>query len=118
MLIARGQVGDQELAERLISEGLEIADAKRINGLGDRLRAIAKRIESSASGDSDLPAGLSAREAEVLALISGGRSNPEIAEELVISVNTVYHHVSNIFNKIDVSNRAEAAAYAARNGLS
>ena len=60
---------------------------------------------------------LSAREVEVLVLIAGGRSNQQIADELVISLNTVNRHVSNIFVKIGSANRAEAAAYAARHGL-
>ena len=61
--------------------------------------------------------GLSGREVEVLGLIAQGRSNPQIAEALVISINTVQHHVSSILNKAGLSNRAEAAAYAERNDL-
>jgi DNA-binding NarL/FixJ family response regulator len=60
---------------------------------------------------------LSARELEVLRLIAAGRSNAQIAEALVISPNTVGRHVSNIFDKTGAANRAEAAAYALRNGL-
>jgi pimeloyl-ACP methyl ester carboxylesterase/DNA-binding CsgD family transcriptional regulator len=60
---------------------------------------------------------LSAREIEVLRLLAAGRSNQQIADELVISLNTVRRHVSNIFDKTGVANRAEAATYAARNGL-
>jgi DNA-binding CsgD family transcriptional regulator len=61
--------------------------------------------------------GLSAREVDVLRLIAAGRSNAQIAETLVISPNTVGRHVSNIFDKIGATNRAEATAYAMRNGL-
>jgi DNA-binding NarL/FixJ family response regulator len=46
-----------------------------------------------------------------------GKSNREIADELVISLNTVPRHVSNIFAKTGVANRAEAATYAARQRL-
>ena len=60
---------------------------------------------------------LSTRETEVLALVARGRSNQQIADELVISLNTVNRHVSNIFVKISAANRAEAAAFAARNGI-
>ncbi len=63
------------------------------------------------------PDGLSEREVEVLRLLAAGRSNPAIAAELVISVNTVFRHVSNIFAKIGAANRVEAAAYAQRHGL-
>jgi DNA-binding CsgD family transcriptional regulator/pimeloyl-ACP methyl ester carboxylesterase len=60
---------------------------------------------------------LSAREVEVLSLIAAGKSNPQIADELVLSINTVQRHVSNILAKTGLANRAEAAAYAARHGL-
>lgn len=64
-----------------------------------------------------LPAGLSLREAEVLRLVAGGKSNREIAEELVISERTVANHLANIFNKTGVENRAAAAAFAIRHDL-
>ena len=60
---------------------------------------------------------LTPREREVLALIVEGLNNPLIAERLVISVTTVRSHVSNIFSKLGVSNRAEAIALALRNKL-
>jgi DNA-binding CsgD family transcriptional regulator/pimeloyl-ACP methyl ester carboxylesterase len=60
---------------------------------------------------------LSPREVEVLRLVAAGRSNAQIADELVISQNTVIRHVSNIFGKIGAANRAEAASYATRNGI-
>jgi DNA-binding CsgD family transcriptional regulator/tetratricopeptide (TPR) repeat protein len=63
------------------------------------------------------PGGLSPREIEVLRLLAGGKSNREIAAALVISLNTVARHVSNIFDKVDAANRTEAAAYALRHGI-
>ena len=53
----------------------------------------------------------------MLRLITAGRSNREIGETLFISVNTVARHVSNIFSKTSCANRAEATAYAVRQGL-
>lgn len=64
-----------------------------------------------------LRAGLSARELEVLRLIAAGKTNREIAEALVISPRTVETHVVRIYEKIGAANRAEAAAYAVRQGL-
>ncbi len=55
---------------------------------------------------------LSGRELEVLGLIAEGRSNKEIASELVIAIGTVKRHTVNIFNKLDVRNRTEAVAKA------
>jgi pimeloyl-ACP methyl ester carboxylesterase/DNA-binding CsgD family transcriptional regulator len=61
--------------------------------------------------------GLSAREIEVLRLVATGRSNQQVADELVISLNTVRRHISNLFAKIDVANRVEASAYARDHGI-
>jgi Response regulator containing a CheY-like receiver domain and an HTH DNA-binding domain len=60
---------------------------------------------------------LSPRETEILALIAQGKANKEIASELFISVNTVKVHVSNIFQKIEVSSRTEATLYAIEQGI-
>jgi ATP/maltotriose-dependent transcriptional regulator MalT len=60
---------------------------------------------------------LTAREDEVLGLLSTGMSNAQIAQTLFISEKTAGHHVSRILSKLGVRNRAEAAAHAARAGL-
>lgn len=65
----------------------------------------------------DLPKGLSEREVEVLRLVAGGKTNRQIAEELVISDHTVARHVQNIFAKLDVSSRSAATAFAFEHGL-
>jgi len=64
-----------------------------------------------------LPNGLTAREVAVLALVAAGRSNREIGEQLHISQNTAANHVRAILQKTACANRAEAAAYAVRRGL-
>lgn len=60
---------------------------------------------------------LSRRECEVLALVAMGKSNPEIAERLMLSEKTVSHHVSTILSKLGLTNRIEAATYAVRHHL-
>ena len=57
------------------------------------------------------------REDAILRLIAQGRSNHEIAEVLVLSVKTVQNHVSNIFGKLQVADRAQAVIRARQAGL-
>jgi HD-GYP domain-containing protein (c-di-GMP phosphodiesterase class II) len=63
------------------------------------------------------PAGLTAREVEVLRLLARGLSNKQIAEELTISGKTAGSHVEHIYAKADLRNRAGAALFAMRHGL-
>jgi NarL family two-component system response regulator LiaR len=60
--------------------------------------------------------GLTIREREVLMLISEGKANKEIAEELYISIKTVKTHVSNLLMKLDVEDRTQLAIYVHRKG--
>ncbi len=60
---------------------------------------------------------ISDREREVLALVARGFTNRQIAEDLVISENTARNHVSRILDKLGLSRRSEAAAFAAQHGL-
>ena len=74
-------------------------------------------IHAQPSPAPTYPAGLSQREVEVLRLVSAGKTDREIAEELFISFRTVGNHVRNILNKTNTSNRTEAATFAAHQGL-
>jgi len=74
-------------------------------------------LTSSLLAPASPPDGLTAREVEVLRLVAAGRSNAQIAVELVLSEKTVARHLSNIFRKLDVGSRTAAAAYAFERGL-
>ena len=63
------------------------------------------------------PDGLTPREVEVLRLLATGRTNREIAADLIIGLTTVDRHISNLYAKIGARGRADAAAYAVRHGL-
>ena len=82
--------------------------------------AIARKVLQELSRPSEqppTPEPLTERELEVLRLIAKGKSNREIAEELVISEATVRTHVSNILGKLQLASRTQAALYALREGI-
>jgi DNA-binding NarL/FixJ family response regulator len=89
-----------------------------------RVRALARRdhirLPTSRPGadpGNRTEYGLTARESEILALVTAGLTNPAIADELVISPKTVSVHVSHILAKLDVATRTEAASLAVQAGL-
>jgi DNA-binding NarL/FixJ family response regulator len=75
------------------------------------------RLEDQGDPEIARMASLSEREREVIGLIGKGLKNKEIATQLSISEITVRHHLSSIYNKLDVANRLELTIYAYRNGL-
>ena len=77
------------------------------------LRAAGHRVRRT----REWPAGLTAREVEVLRLLARGLSHAEVAEALVISRKTARNHAEHIYAKIGVSNRAMASLFATRHGL-
>jgi DNA-binding CsgD family transcriptional regulator len=85
---------------------------RRVEGL---LRRLGQRAPTRGAGPGR--EGLTAREIEVLQLVAEGFSNRRIAERLVISEATATRHVANIFGKLRVHTRAEAARIAAERGL-
>jgi DNA-binding NarL/FixJ family response regulator len=112
-----------ELANALHKRG-KAEDRARIAGLEASVRVEAARLgivrpliardrqSATRVGRRSLPDGLTEREAEILKRVADGCANKEIANELRISVHTVERHIANLYAKIGVRNRAEAAAYA------
>ncbi|WP_457253146.1 helix-turn-helix transcriptional regulator [Pedococcus sp. P5_B7] len=99
-----GELGDAESASRELRAALST-----LTGLGAVPDAEAVR---RLLAPTQLPGGLTEREVQVLRLLASGRSNAEIAAELVLSHKTVARHLSNIYTKLDVTTRTAAAAYA------
>ena len=113
----RNAPGDRGKAGSLLDEGLSNATELGMTPLMARTVALQEKWIAAPARRPANPGGLSQREINVLLLISGGKTDREIGEELFISVKTVGNHVGNILNKTGAANRAEAASYAALQGI-
>ena len=125
---------DQQLVEECIragAKGYVVKDVERFT-LKESIRAlhagggavsptVAATVLDRLRGTDETPAQptsipLSDTQLEIVRLIAGGLSNREIADRVYLSQNTVKSHVQEIFRKLDVGNRVEAALMAARKG--
>jgi DNA-binding NarL/FixJ family response regulator len=117
-LLARAyaQLGDADAADMAQSaarEGfVELGAAPDLAALDAAGAQPTVSARPSAQGREQASHNLSARELQVLRLVASGRTNRTIAAELFLSEKTVDRHVSNIFDKLDVSSRAAATAHA------
>jgi DNA-binding CsgD family transcriptional regulator len=102
--------GDEETA-RLEFEAARAA-FERLGAARD-----ARAAEELLRPPGELPAGLSRRELEVLRLVASGKTNRQIAAELIVSEHTVSRHLQNIFRKLGVATRAAATAFAFEHDL-
>lgn len=101
-------------AAALKAEGLQLAESLEMDEMAQRaLRPLPARQRQPI----ERPAGLTAREIEVIRLISEGLTNRQIADQLFISEKTAARHLTNIYAKTGVDNRAGATAFALRAGL-
>lgn len=106
------------------SRATEIADAIRAAARGQSVlesQVAAKMMnrfrQPKQQEQAPLHDELTDREMDVLKRVAQGRSNQEIADELFIGVKTVKFHITNIFNKLDVDDRTQAAIYALKQGI-
>jgi len=125
-LLTDGGEGHRERAVELLRLSGAVAGHLGARPLADAVARLAQRARLTlghapcralASADPVSALGLTSRERDVLRLVSAGRTNRQIAEELFISPKTASVHVSNILSKLGVSGRGEAAAVAHRLGL-
>jgi ATP/maltotriose-dependent transcriptional regulator MalT len=110
------QLGDGDTAEMELDAARWAFERLGARPDGQRVEALAAASRSG-PGAAVVPGGLTGREVEVLRLVATGRTNHQIAEELVISDKTVARHLSNIFTKLGVPSRSAATAYAYEHGL-
>lgn len=95
-------------------EGVAKGEAAMTRAMASR---VLKGIARQEFGEQSELDSLTEREITVLHLVAHGESNPQIGEKLSISVNTVKTHLSNILKKLQLDNRAQAAAYAVEHGI-
>ncbi|MCH7737872.1 MAG: AAA family ATPase [Chloroflexi bacterium] len=113
-LTRRDAPGDRDTAVTILDEARSIATELGMTPLVDKAAELQERSVSKPATGPAYPSGLTQREVEVLSLIAHGKTNREIAIELVLSERTVQRHISNIYSKIQVRNRAEATTFALR----
>ena len=118
----RTQLGEQAF-QRAWSEG-RIMTIEHILGNPEEIIILEPALTESLRASNDKislvsmnPAGLTAREVEVLRLVAQGLSNVEIAEQLVISLLTVKAHMRSLYNKLGISSRSAATRYAIEHQL-
>ncbi len=107
------QIGSDDLVKALeaVGRGEALLDPAVTQRVFQEVRRAVKNEEASAFSH------LSQQEKHVLLLVSEGRTNREIAKQLFLGEGTVRNYVSSILSKLNVSNRAEAAAYAVEHNL-
>lgn len=106
------EVGSQALAKAIenVAAGNSMLDPAVT-------RTVMERMKESTRADEGPVTLLTDQEKKILSLLGKGKTNKEIAKEIFLSEKTVRNYVSNILTKLNLSNRAQAAAYAVRNNL-
>ncbi len=107
------QVGGDDLVRAIqrIGQGEAMLDPAVTQRVLERVRQAARQEQAAAFTD------LTEQELRVLGLVAEGRTNKEIARTLFLGEGTVRNYVSSILSKLNLTNRAEAAAYAVRHNL-
>lgn len=114
---ARGYVLKDADEEEMMRAIRAVGDGEAIFSPAVAARLMDFFSSGSTAADAEVFPDLTDREREVLTLIARGYSNARIAEELTISLKTVRNHASNIYNKLQVADRAQAALRARDAGL-
>jgi NarL family two-component system response regulator LiaR len=99
-----------------LREAIRAAAAGQVRLAPEAAARLMREVRSPESSEA-LTEPLTERETEVLRLLARGKANKQIARELFVAVSTVKTHVNNLYRKLDISSRTQAALYAARIGL-
>jgi DNA-binding NarL/FixJ family response regulator len=112
---ASGYVLKDSQVGAVVSSILAVVDGERVmaSAVADRVL----KMLTGATTPKDFYNGLTAREVEILTMLATGMANKQIAYKLKISEKTVRNHVSNMYEKLDINDRAQAVLYAVRKGL-
>ncbi len=110
-ILKQGGGDDLVRAIRRVGQGDALLDPAITQRVLARVRLATRQEKAAAFSD------LTDQELRVLGLVSEGRTNKEIARALFLGEGTVRNYVSSILSKLDLTNRAEAAAYAVRHNL-
>lgn len=107
------QIGGDDLARSIerVGRGEALLDASLVQKVFARVREAARKEEAAAFAE------LTDQELRVLAQVAEGKTNREIAKALYLGEGTVRNYVSSILSKLNLTNRAEAAAYAVEHNL-
>jgi DNA-binding CsgD family transcriptional regulator len=114
--LARADSDDEEVVRAAVEE-LQRLGARAAARAVARRRGVRGVPRGPHASTRENPAGLTARELEVLELLAEGLRNADIAERLIVSEKTVSHHVSAVLRKLGARTRGEAGAKAVRLGL-
>jgi DNA-binding NarL/FixJ family response regulator len=112
---ASGYVLKDSQASAIVSSIIAVVAGERVMA-----SAVANRVLemlTGATSPKEFYDGLTAREVEILRMLATGMANKQIAYKLTISEKTVRNHVSNMYEKLDIYDRAQAVLYAVRKGL-
>lgn len=112
----RGVVLKEAATQQLIDSIRRVMRGQTVIGEG-AVEDLVRAIREPGDGRQDRPYGLTAREREILSAIGMGLSNKDIAAQFGISVETVKHHLTSVFDKTGVSSRLELALFAAQHRL-
>ena len=113
-ILSKSRISELEPAIRCVLEGKYWVEGRAVSDVSSLLADLSRSMATAAPGRSY---GLTPREIEVIALVTEGCSNKEVAFRLNITEDTVKRHLTNIFDKVGMSTRLELALFALKNSL-